>query len=256
MENSKADDLSVMDRAGVAYWDKIWSEKSKQKYNPYAYDNADLTKIIDKWLINTNKSDSVIEIGCADSIILPYINSMGYPTVGVDYSQAGCEKFAAQSPGSELHCADMFSPPEHLIGRAGALISMGLVEHFNDTRAAVAALAGFLKPGGTMLTVIPNMYGSVGFLQRVLNRTAYDVHVRLSPDDLADAHAGLVDVRSGYLSAVGYGVVNHGYKMPGRLIVAGLARFSTLLAGIDNHLGLPRTRAFSPHCWCIATKPA
>jgi SAM-dependent methyltransferase len=197
-----------------------------------------------------------MEVGCADSVILPFIHSLGYRTVGIDYSQVGCDKFAAQSPGSRVVCADMFSPPQDLIGSVDAVISMGLVEHFSDTGAAVAALAGFLKPGGIMLTVVPNMYGTVGLLQRSLNRAAYDVHIRLTPDDLARAHAGLNDVRAGYLSAMGYGVVNHGYRWPGRGIVGALARVSNMVARLDSRLALPRTQAFSPHCYCTAVKPS
>jgi hypothetical protein len=62
------------------------------------------------------------------------------------------------------------------------------VEHFVDGISAVRALAQFLKPGGLMLTVIPNLIGLWGKVQRRLDRSVYDLHVLYTPSSLDELH--------------------------------------------------------------------
>ena len=66
--------------------------------------------------------------------------------------------------------------------------SFGLVEHFSDTAQAVAACASFAKPGGLVLTLIPNMTGLNGFFYKTLNRRVFDTHVPLTLSQLVQAH--------------------------------------------------------------------
>ncbi len=103
-----------------------------------------------------------------------------------------------------------------------------------------------------MLTIVPNMYGSVGMLQKLLNRGAYDVHVRLDRADLASAHASMRVVDCGFLSPVGFGVVNPGKRVLPRAIVGALARASKLPRMIDRVVTLPKWPILAPHLYCIA----
>lgn len=240
------------DLAGADYWDRVWAADAKPAFNPDAIENRALVRLLKRFLASVPKGGLVIEAGCADSVIMPYIHGLGYRTAGIDYSEPGCDKFRLASPLSEAHCCDIFDPPRYLLGSADAIYSLGLVEHFTDTREAIDALARFLKPGGFMLTIVPNMHGTVGFLQKRLNRKAFDVHVALTPRDLRHAHSALSATEYGYLSPAGFGVVNHGYKPLPRAIIGVLARLSNLALTIDERRRLPRTRALSPHCYCVA----
>jgi SAM-dependent methyltransferase len=58
---------------------------------------------------------------------------------------------AAGVPG-EIVCADLFAPPPHLLAQFDVVVSFGVVEHFDDTAACVAACARLVKPGGLMVT--------------------------------------------------------------------------------------------------------
>ena len=74
----------------------------------------------------------------------------------------------------------MFDPPDDMKGQYDLVMSFGVVEHFKDTTACLKACAAFVKPGGQMFTMIPNMTGLVGSLQKIIDRNVYDIHVPLS----------------------------------------------------------------------------
>ncbi|MBK9252399.1 MAG: methyltransferase domain-containing protein [Proteobacteria bacterium] len=137
----------------------------------------------------------------------------------------------------------MFSiPSETLCGAADAVVSFGLVEHFTDTPRIMKALARLVRPGGRILTVVPNMTGTVGLTQWVAGPEIRRIHEALSPEMLADAHrqAGLRVLESEYLLPMGYGVVN--YNQPaGRLLfelrrglIAALVRLSWMTWYVDE----------------------
>ena len=106
---------------------------------------------------------------------------------------------------------DLFSPPKEMLEAFDVVVSFGVVEHFDDTTAATEALGRFLVPGGTLVTVIPNLGGSlIALIQRFVNRPVFDVHVPLDHRQLADAHraAGLELRTCGYFLGVNWNVVN------------------------------------------------
>lgn len=263
-----------MDKAGQQYWDRHWESIPQSEFKPDGgrlRDSGDaaLAGLIRRAFEPLPKGAEIVEAGAADSTILPWIvRTLGASGTGLDYSEAGCERFrrrlAACSVPAEVVCCDVFAPGDGLRGRFDGALSMGLVEHFTDTVAVVGALGALLRPGGRLLTLIPNMRGSVGALQRAVAPSVYRVHVPLSAHDLAAAHAaaGLRVVDSGYLQPMGFSVVNFnepsasrvGYWMR-RLAVAGLARISWASWWIDRHARLPRSVLFSPWAYCVAERP-
>ncbi len=97
-----------------------------------------------------------------------------------------------------------------MLGAFQAVFSMGLAEHFVPTSRIIAALKRYLVPGGVLVTLVPNMRGMVGFLQRCVDPSVYSIHVPLSPGDLGEAHAacGLKVLDSRYLMSINLSVVN------------------------------------------------
>jgi SAM-dependent methyltransferase len=87
-----------------------------------------------------------------------------------------------------LFLGDLFDPSIVPRARYDFVFSLGLVEHFADGTAAVRALADLLKPGGTLLTIVPNLTGTWGFIQKRLDRAVYDVHIRHTPATLDELH--------------------------------------------------------------------
>lgn len=168
----------------------------------------------------------MIELGCAQSKWLPYFaRHWGFQVAGLDTSDLGCQRaremLAAAGVRGEIERGDMFDPPREMRERFDVVLSLGLVEHFTDTASAVTACAAFARPGGTVLTIIPNVNGIPGLLQRTLDRDVYDVHVPLDASLLADAHikAGLSVSRCEYLLSANFAVVNHPGLRPRALSV-------------------------------------
>jgi PST family polysaccharide transporter len=73
------------------------------------------------------------------------------------------------------------------------LTSFGVVEHFTDTAHCLEACSRFLRPGGVMMTVIPNLAGLNGAGTRFFSPETYAIHVPMSAKALRQAHekAGL-----------------------------------------------------------------
>src|SRR5262249_30654761 len=117
---------------------------------------------------------------------------------------------AAEGVEGRVVCADFFSPPGDMCGAYDVVVSFGLAEHFRNTSECIAAFAKFLRPGGLMITTIPNMVGAIGFVQKLVNRPVFDIHVPLSHEDLMAAHAaaGLNIRASGYFLPTHFGVNN------------------------------------------------
>lgn len=205
----------------------------------------------------------LLEIGAARSRWLPYFaREFGFAVTGLDYAEAGCADAraileAAGVAGEVVH-TDLFAPPPDLLGRFQAVVSFGVVEHFTDTAACIAACARLLAPGGTMVTTIPNMRGSVGRLQRLLADEVYRLHVPLRPRDLAEAHrrAGLKVLRCGYEQTANWRVVvvdpelRPAYR---RALRHGLAGASKLVWALERRgLRVRPNRLSSPYVACLA----
>jgi 2-polyprenyl-3-methyl-5-hydroxy-6-metoxy-1,4-benzoquinol methylase len=258
--------------AGKAYWDKNWSmlqpelldlgDKSLKNEINLRFHEL-FTGLIDPV---RDAGKHLLEVGCARSVWLPYFaRQYGLRVAGLDYSEEGCRQseaiLATAGVPGEVHCADMFAPPESLLGAFDFVFTLGVIEHFTDTASAIAALARFLRPGGTMITVIPNMNGSPGVLQKLSDRAVFDTHVALTTEELRDAHVGakLQVHRCEYFVATNYYVVNAQHQQGSmfypliRLISGLLGRASMGIWQWERMFGrLSVSRTFSPYVVCVA----
>lgn len=267
-----------VDKAGQEYWNqtwgdyplpKVWDVDSKRLLN---HVEREFFLWIAKVLKNRGKTGPdvrLVEVGCARSQALPVLaKRLGVSVAGIDYSPNGCEQtrvmMKREGVSGEVYCSDIFAVPTTLKGSFDVVVSFGLIEHFSNTNEIVSALAGLLKPGGVIFTNIPNMRGTTGFVQKVLNRGIYDIHVPLTPSLVRTAHkaAGLHVIESTYFLSNNYGVVNLGdpnRKNLGwwarKVVLAILARVSMAVWLIERMLGaLPASAVFSPYVNCIAIR--
>jgi len=209
---------------------------------------------------------SVIEIGAGGSQWLPFLAKQ-YPNcsfTGLDYAEAGCKELKERAEVAKVNIstvkADLFEPPEELIGQFDILISFGVVEHFDDLSETVKALAVFVKPKGTIFTLIPNMNGTVGYLTRKLNKDVYDLHNPHDLEALKKGHAGEgVIEKANYICSTDYGVlsacINDESSTLARFIYLWLSRLTKLISIFElRFFRLPVSRIFSPYIYCIAKK--
>lgn len=220
--NGNLAEKGTMDRAGVGYWEGVWQATAlAPRLDPQG---RGLRHYAARMLHahfqlafanNPAPGKQFVEIGCGNSAFLPYFSKYyGFEVSGIDYSEKGCDTarrilFREGVPG-EVYRADFFHPPDHLLGRFDVAASFGVVEHFADTAQCLQACSRLLRPGGILLTLIPNMAGLNGNLQRLLDRSVYDIHVPLTRTGLASAHekAGLTVQQCDHLLTMGINVVN------------------------------------------------
>ncbi|GAX92063.1 hypothetical protein EFBL_3754 [Effusibacillus lacus] len=212
------------DKAGKHYWDSIWETNNLPKaVNP---NQRGLNNYVDKnfhELFNKIFSDTttynlkLLEIGCANSRWLPYFaKEYGFKITGLDYSERGCDQarkiLANESVEGEIVWADFFSPPDYMLEAYDVVVSFGVVEHFEDTSDCLQAFSKFLKPGGIIITIIPNLNGITGELQKIVNRPIFDIHVPLDREALALAHekSGFTLKDCEYFLFINLGVLNFG----------------------------------------------
>ncbi len=270
--------MSQGDLAGKAYWDHVWTEGNiPEPVNPRTRGTRNhYNRQLDSWFHKilkpaTDRPVALLEIGCARSSWLPYFaREFGYAITGLDYSESGCEQEReilrkANIPG-EIVYGDMFAPPETMQTAFDVVISFGVAEHFQQTETCIAAFAAFVKPGGKVVTLIPNMVGINGSITKWVNRPVYDIHVPLDLDALRQAHlnAGLEVESCSYLMSTNFGVPNLNGLDPAkagtrikRILLRGLHLFSHLIYWIEEKtMPLPATRFWSPYIVCVARKCA
>jgi 2-polyprenyl-3-methyl-5-hydroxy-6-metoxy-1,4-benzoquinol methylase len=211
--------LSGQDKAGTRYWDQLYTTDRKVRaIDPHDtslrnYVACQFHRYFVRHL-SAMESKQLLEVGCGGSQYLPYFaKEFGLQVTGLDYSEPGCKSaarlLATEGITGNIVCANMFEPPPSLRRKFDVVVSMGVVEHFVDTPACIAAISNLVKPGGLVLTFTPNMYGFMGTLQKLFDRELFDKHVPLSRELLRRAHekAGLSVLECDYFLSNNFFVV-------------------------------------------------
>jgi SAM-dependent methyltransferase len=258
------------DRAGVGYWEHVWEgqaipdaiDPSSRKFTDHVYlcfDRFFSTSLARELVAGSD----LLEVGCGRSRWLPYFaKRFGLVVSGIDYSSVGVSQAKtilekAGTRGTILR-GDIFDPPPDLVGRFDIVVSFGVVEHFDRTSDCVASIARFARPGGILLTLIPNLAGLAGVMQKYLCRRIYDVHVALDRDALAAAHrdAGLRVRTCDYFMGANWAVVNASC-LPTYLqglavgVQFGLSAPFWFIERMG--FGIPPNRVTSPYVLCVAS---
>lgn len=261
-----------MDKAGKHYWDKAWGTYDMPKeVNPR---HRGLPNHINRRFheyfcrifsgVNT-QGKKILEIGCARSVWLPYFSKeFGFNVTGIDYSEIGCKQamqiLESARVNGKIVCADFFSPPRSMLEVFDVVVSFGVLEHFKDTAACISAFSKFLKPGGLLITSIPNLCGLNGLIQKMINRSIFDIHVPLSRNALMQAHQinGLRVISCDYFLFINLGVLNlenlRGIRLFEWLIYA-RSWFNNAIWTLERVTPfLKPNRWSSPYINCVATK--
>jgi len=264
------------DKAGREYWEQLWTTHDlvdgaggTQSPLRLGYVDRRFARLFAQLLGADVSGRRFLELGAAASVWLPHFaREHGMRVTGLDYSERGCEEarriLARTGIVGDVVCADLFSPPDELLGCFDVVASFGVAEHFEDTARAIRAFAAFAADGGLLITVVPNMSGANGLLERLVNRRVYDMHVRLDPCRLAQLHAsaGLEVVYSSYFMSTNFAVLNLNGLPEDALatrfkaaFLRGLIVVSKGIWVIEMARSLPARKLFSPYVVCLARKP-
>ncbi len=191
----------------AAYWEEHWWSTQRPQRLRWLYRDQDYETVELIRRAAAGRTARIIEVGAGGSRLLPYLRwKLGNPVVGADFSLMGCRLLQAnlrlQGVGGGVVCENLFK--SSLAGETFEVVySAGVIEHFEDLRAAVAAHLRLVKPGGHLLLTVPNLQGMQGRIYRRLAPPLWARHVVFGPEDLARTFRslGLTGVRSGYLGS-------------------------------------------------------
>jgi 2-polyprenyl-3-methyl-5-hydroxy-6-metoxy-1,4-benzoquinol methylase len=266
----------LIDKAGEKYWTKVWSETELaprinvhgKSINEYPY------RVMHQFYLQLFKDyktegKQLVEIGCGNSAFMTYFkDEFGFKISGIDYSELGCAQsrqiLKRDGVEGEVLLADAFNPPAELKGKYDVVCSFGVAEHFTDTAKALEAFAVFLKPGGILITSVPNLAGATGFLQKHMNRPVYDIHVPMDKPYLEEANkkAGLKLLLSRYFVSVSFAVTLEGkdqkipFYLPKKILLKSIRYFSKTIWMLEEIFGaLPERKLFSAGIITASQKP-
>lgn len=247
-----------------AYWDDVYRNGRR----PYTFPDVKgnrfhfaLAGVLER---HARPGSAVLELGCGGSLWLPYLAKIHECQVsGIDFSAEGIKKAQAHldqnGAAGRLHQTDFLNPPADLAGRFDLVYSLGVVEHFDDPEAMLRSFAEFLKPGGKLLTWIPNTAGWIMRLQQWADQEIYNRHYPLTLETLARAHAanGLRVVEARHTRFLDLSMVNV-YRWP----LSSYRRWMALAKAVnmpfrwlEQTCGLsPRSRWLSASAYVVAEK--
>jgi len=196
-----------MDRlTDVRYWEERWWNKIRPSrlrlYRDFDYETIRLLR-----RAAGPEAVRILELGAGGSRVLPYLAAkFGYRVYGADFSPRGCDllraNLALAGAKGNVVCEDLFQPslkPEQF----DLVFSCGLIEHFEDMRAAIEQHLRLLRPGGRAVLIVPNLQGLQGRIWKRLAPPLWERHRVFGPGDLDKVlrSLGLREVKSGYLGS-------------------------------------------------------
>ena len=263
-------DSQVTPLTDESYWTTLWDgQQHKVRHLRWAYvANRQLAKLFHSALAGF-KQPTLIELGCADSLWLPYL-ARHYEgnCYGVDFSELGCQlaerNLALAGAKGTIICADLFAFAKAQQAAFDFVYSMGLIEHFSTPQAILEEMYSLLKPGGTMLTIMPNLRGMYTPIARVASPKLLATHKVIPPMKLAAAlqEVGFHVTTSGYtggplkLSVVDYSPWRAVIGRWGHDVLCKCVNLTDIVVGnLLAALRVPNQQLTSPYVYALCTKP-
>jgi len=135
------------------------------------------------------------------------------------------------------------------------VLSFGLIEHFNDTKAIIESHLQFLKPGGVLFITLPNFKSINGWVQRNFDKENYDKHNISSMDPKLLAgyfkELGLKEVQSNYHGKFTVWLEN---KAEQSTLAKALVKTIWVVGKIFTRIVPVESKVLSPYIWVKGVK--
>jgi SAM-dependent methyltransferase len=200
------------------YWDEVWQFTGDYASDPPPRVETAMTDrfLRDALSAHLRPGRRFIEIGAGGSQWPGHVaRALGADAWGIDFSRPGLALAARAAADVRervtLVDGDLFDPSRLPAHAFDVVYSGGFIEHFPSPRAVMERLAELVAPGGVVVTMVPNLGGVNGLLQKLTDAETFARHVVHTPASLDAAHAlaGLVPAQpSRYLDVVDLCCVN------------------------------------------------
>jgi SAM-dependent methyltransferase len=243
------------------YWDDQWSTVTVPATIDTGIRPAKLLDILFRKFLPVSRDKRFLEIGCAPGKWMVYFSrAFKYHIYGIEYSESGYKKTVENMAGCGIDDAmvvkgDFFNTD--LPDPMDIVFTYGVLEHFDDTRSAVARNAAFLKNGGITVTILPNLNWFYGTLQGIVDLSVLKGHKRISAETLRPimSELGFKPLYCGYAGVFHLGLVN--WKKSPLLIRRIINTINRIILKMGDSLGVTwETPWFSPYILYIGTKTA
>jgi len=145
------------------FWDRFWGDTTLPALvDPQVQWQLALTRELRRHLPQGH-TIRLFEVGCAPGRWLIWFSQeLGYQVAGCDSSLRGVqlsrENLRLSNVNGEVYQADILtdSLPDHAYD---IVVSIGVIEHFENASIIVGRHLDLLKPGGCLIIEVPNMAG-------------------------------------------------------------------------------------------------
>lgn len=175
-----------------------WNNYYGEDYFENKYIPTHMIPILNKeiWCYEPGK---LFELGCGSSLYLVKSALKGWEVSGIDFNKKAIEalKNYLQSKGvkmRQLIFNDVFDYDcTSLANKYDFLVSFGFLEHFRNPEDILRKWCVILKPGGKVISVIPNLMSLNAKLLRRYDFKLWQKHITITPVQLDKIHlnAGL-----------------------------------------------------------------
>lgn len=186
------------------YWERSWAGR-RLPLTVRAQAIPDEHRLFRRFLPAAGRDTTLAEIGCAPGKWLHYFRTeFGYSVTGVDYAPNACEitreNLRLLGTDGAIVNADVFeyTPPGDGFD---VVVSLGLIEHFDDSASIIGRLVGLVRPGGTIVSIVPNLFGPEGWVLKIVRPRVYAGHVPIRLHEFRELHesAGTETLFANYL---------------------------------------------------------
>lgn len=187
---------------GTEYWDHHWRRLAATNgYSTFewmrrSYPYRSLDRLL-RSVLPVDPQATFIELGSGPARWMIYFHrTFGYRVYGCDDSPVSCilarENLAKAGVDGQIDQADFFK----IAGSYDVVFSAGVIEHFDDPTVPLAAFARLVRPGGILITDVPNLGGLNGLYRRWLKPETFQTHrlIRLAALRRWHRHLGLSEL--------------------------------------------------------------
>ena len=186
--------------------------KSSIAFDPLSPWFRDLHRLFLKFLPE-DREIRLLEVGCYPGRYMWYFQRYwGYRVSGMEYIDWLCEQtqdnLQANGIEGEVIYGDLFSyRPATAESRWDVVVSLGLIEHFENSVEVIQKHLDLLKPGGYLVLVIPNHRGINGRILKIVSVERFKIHNRMGYEEIQRALERIDKVEiveGGYYGRIGF----------------------------------------------------